>query len=126
MQFSPSDHLYPWIDVEERDIVGSERDDRPPPLSRKTTSKIPTVRKSFSSLLNEDMARHKLYEKATRLMESAKVNKKLTSVDASEYEKIENRIRRAVKFADTRCRKARMGKVPFSEKQKNQWDRSTW
>ena len=88
MQFSPSDHLYPWIDVEEMDIVGREKDDRPPPLLRKTTSKIPTVRKSFSSLLNEDMARHKLYEKAKRLMESAKANKSLTSSEASEYEKL--------------------------------------
>ena len=42
----------------------------------------------------------------------------LTPGEEEEYEKVEQRIRRGVKYADTKCRKARMGKVPFSEKQK--------
>ena len=52
-------------------------------------------------------------------METAKINKKLTATEADEYEKIEQRIRRGVKYADSGCRKARMGKVPFSEKKKS-------
>ena len=118
MQLSPSDHLYPWIDIEAKDIVGLERDDRPPPIIRKATSKIPTVRKAFNKSLNEEIRKHQLHSRAKKLMTAAQTNKALTPGEEEEYERVEQRIRRDVKFADTKCRKARMGRVPFSEKQK--------
>ena len=118
MGLSPSDHLYPWIDIAAGDIVGYERDDRPPPVLRKTTSKIPSVKKSFNTKLNQEIMNHKLHSKTKKLMETAKKNKQLTDEEAKEYERIEQRIRRGVKYADSCCRKARMGKVSFSEKQK--------
>ena len=52
MGLSPSDHLYPWVDVAASDIVGQERDDRPPPVLRKATSKIPSVKQSFNKVFN--------------------------------------------------------------------------
>ena len=60
---TPGDHLYPWVDIEQRDIVGEERDDRPPPILKKATSKIPSVKKEFKRLLNEAVEDHKLHEK---------------------------------------------------------------
>ena len=120
-QLSPNDHLYPWVDIESRVIVGEEKDDRPPPVLRKATSKIPSVKHAFNASLNKEIERHKLHTKAAALMEVARTHKTLNPTHALEYEKIEMRIRRAVKYADSRCRKARMGKVPFSEKQKNLW-----
>ena len=38
---SLGDHLSPWVDIAESDIIGTSRDDRPPPILRKATSKIP-------------------------------------------------------------------------------------
>ena len=49
---APSDHLYPWVDIEEADIVGTARDDRPPPILRKATSAIPSVKEVFNDILN--------------------------------------------------------------------------
>ena len=115
---TPGDHLYPWVDIEQRYIIGEARDDRPPPILKKATSKIPSVRNEFNRLINEAIVEHKLHEKAELLVETARKHKVLTSQEAELYEKIEERLRRAVKYADNRCRKARVGKVPFSKKQK--------
>jgi hypothetical protein len=99
-------------------MIGTARDDRPPPILRKVTSKKPTVRIAFDKVLNEEVSKYKLHEKAERLIERARTNKRLLEADAADYEKIEERLLRAVKCADTRCRKARMGVKPFSKKQK--------
>ena len=115
---TPGDHLCPWVDIEEQDMVGTARDDRPPPILRKATSKIPTVRIEFDKILNEQVSEYKLYEKAEQLIEKARTNKRLSDEDAANYEKIEERMFSAVKCADNRCRKARVGKTPFSKKQK--------
>ena len=45
-------------------------------------------------------------------------HKALTPQEAKDYEKIEERMRRAVKYADNGCRKARVEKVTFSREQK--------
>ena len=115
---TPGDHLCPWVDIEEEDMIGTARDYLPPPILRKATSKIPTVRIAFDKALNEEVSKYKLHEKAERLIERARTNKRLSEADAADYEKIEERLLRAVKCADTRCRKARMGVTPFSKKQK--------
>ena len=115
---TPGDHLYPWVDIEQRDIVGEAMDDRPPPILKKATSKIPSVKKEFNRLLNEAVEDHKLHEKAETLVEIARKNKALTPQEAKDYEKIEERLRRAVKYADNGYKKAKVGKVPFSRKQK--------
>jgi hypothetical protein len=115
---TPGDHLCPWVDIEEQDIVGIARDDRPPPILRKATSKIPTVRMAFDKVLNEEVSKYKLHEKAEKLIVKARTDKRLSEEDAANYEKIEECLLRAVKCADRRCRKARTGKTPFSKKQK--------
>ena len=114
----PSDHLYPWIDVKETDIVGAAREDRPPPLLRKATSKIPSVKNEFNRIFNEQIEVHKLAQKVEELLTIAKENKVLLHEQQEMYEKIEERIRRAEKCADSKCRKIRRGKIPFSKKQK--------
>jgi hypothetical protein len=115
---SPGDHKCLWIDVKESELIGCARDDRPPPIYRKATSKVPSVRDAFSEALNKNMKGHKLHEKAERLVESARANKSLTAEEAQLYEKSKDRLRRAVRYADSKCRKARTGHVPFSKKQK--------
>ena len=114
----PSDHLIPWIDIEEKYIVGTARDDRPPPVLRRATSKIPSVKHSFNEHFNAQIERYALASKVDDLFESAKKQGGLTHVQEAMYDKIEERIRRAIKCADKRCRKVRRGKVPYSKKQK--------
>jgi hypothetical protein len=118
MTVTPGDHLCPWVDIEEEDMIGTARDDRPPPILYKASSKIPTVRKAFDKALNEEVSKYNLHEKAESLIEKARTNKRLSEAEAADYERIEERLLRAVKCADTRCRKARMGVTPFSRKQK--------
>ena len=86
---SPSDHLFPWIDVTETDIVGAAREDRPTPLLRKATSKIPTVRNELNKIFNEQVKKYHLTEKVQRLLTFAKENKKLMHEHEVMYEKIE-------------------------------------
>ena len=117
-ELSPTDHLYPWVDIEERKIVGTSRDDRPPPILKKATSKIPSVKNTFNRLLNEEVTTHKLHEKVQRIFDSAKRRHGLTQEEESQYEMLDDRLIRSVKRADNGCRKARMGTVPFSKKQK--------
>lgn len=81
MSDRPSDHLYPWIDIEEEVIVGNARDDRPPPILCKATSKIPSVKNEFDRLLNEQVKQHKLFEKTKELFKKAKANKYLSELD---------------------------------------------
>ena len=115
---SPGDHKCLWIDVNEAEIVGRARDDRPPPVYRKATCKIPSVKEAFSKALNKQIDRYGLHAKAKQLVDSARVTKSLSTADATNYESIEERLRRAVSHADNKCRKARTGHVPFSRKQK--------
>ena len=114
----PSDHLLPWIDVHESEIVGSPREDRPPPLLRKATSKIPSVKNKFNEEFNKQVMQYSLIDKVKEIHTFAEENGKLTPEYEVMYEKIEERIRRAIKCADSRCRKIRRGKMPFSKKQK--------
>ena len=111
---SPSDHRWVWIDIAESDIVGTNRDDRPPPIERRTTSKIPSVKTSFSELLEQQVIKHQLQEKMEKLFKASNQTKHLTTEQKEDYEAIDERIRRAVKYADKRCRKLRRGKLPFS------------
>ena len=111
---SPSDHRWLWMDIAESNIVGVKRDDRPPPIERRTTSKIPSVKEAFSDLLEQQVLQHKLQEKMEHIFNEAEQNKHLNREQQQEYEQIDKRIRRAVKYADTRCRKIRRGKIPFS------------
>jgi hypothetical protein len=46
---SPSDHRWLIVDIHEGNLIGTPRDDKKPPLMRKCTSKIPSVKDKFQS-----------------------------------------------------------------------------
>jgi len=60
---SSSNHRFFYLDITENDLVGIGREDRPPPMLRKATSKIPSVKRQFNELLETEVKRHKLKEK---------------------------------------------------------------
>jgi hypothetical protein len=106
------------LDIPERLLIGEPRDGRRPPLMRKCTSKIPSVRDSFQRLMDEQVAKYNLHTRMTALFE--KISCDMTfekKADQDEYECIEERIQRAVKYADEKCRKARVGTVASSPQQ---------
>jgi hypothetical protein len=115
---SPSDHRWMIIDIPERDIIGIPREDKKPPLMRKCTSKIPSVRLRFQSLVESQVKKHNLLTRIGQLYEKAIQGTSFTHKDEEEYEIIEDRMQRAVKYGDRKCRKARMGVVAYSPEQK--------
>ena len=118
---APGDHRWHFLDIREGSMIGAAREDRAPPLVRKATSKIPSVKMKFNDLLDTEMNRHKIGEKVQTLLEEAKCTKALSTDSQSVYNMIESRLLRAVKYADTKCRKARKGQIPFSPKPKRSW-----
>jgi len=103
------------MDFTENDLVGTSRDERYPPMLRKTTSKIPSVRPEFNQLLEMEFKRHKLKEKMDTILEYAQKKQALTDHDMKEqyHEHIEEWIRRAIKYADRSCRTYKTKILPF-------------
>jgi len=115
---SPSDHRWMVIDVQDIIIIGSPRDNKCPPMRRKVTSKIPSVKGTFQHELEIQVLRHNLHHKINELYKVAIEEKALRPHQQQEYEKIEVMFQRCVKSADRKCQKIRRGKVPFSPIQK--------
>lgn len=115
---SPSDHRWIVVDITETSILGLPRDDLCPPLLRKTTSKIPSVKTKFQNLVENQVRRYKIDRQMDTLFKHITDGHPFEQAQAKEYESIEQRIQRAVKYADRRCRKARWGKIPYSPLQK--------
>lgn len=116
-EHSPSDHRWPWIDikVKEKHMTGKNRNDFVPPIDRRAMSKIPKVKKKFQDFLEEQITKHNLHKRMERLTQQIGDNEEMTFDQQAEYETIEIRFRRAIKYADRNCRKVRRGKVPFSK-----------
>jgi Reverse transcriptase (RNA-dependent DNA polymerase). len=115
---SPSDHRWIVIDIPESSLIGKARIDRLPPLSRKVTSKIPSVKEHFHSIVEQLVVRHRLYQRLQPLFNIAKEGKQLSPESTTEYERIETLMQRIIKHADRKCRKIRRGIVPYSPYQK--------
>ena len=111
---SPSDHRWVWLDISTEDMVGAPRDDRPPPMERRATTKIPSVKRAFQRLLSQQVEVHQLQTKMATLFEEVQRKPTMSQEQSETYEQIEERMQRAIKFADSRCRKVRRGALPFS------------
>jgi hypothetical protein len=66
-EISPGDHRWIWMDIGESIMTGRNRDDYAPPVERRVTSKIPSVRDKFNSHLESQVLLHKLHEKMDNL-----------------------------------------------------------
>ena len=113
---SPGDHRWLWIDISEATLLERNRDDYAPPIERRATAKIPSVRLKFNDLLQAQVHLHDLYNKTIILFDAATKTKLLTREQEIQYEIIEERMKRGVKHADTNCRKVRRGKYRSPQK----------
>ena len=116
---SPGDHCAQWADFMDNDIVGETMEERARPLDRKATSKIPSVRDKFNLLINEELTRHNMKDKTKQCydacIQSIKDHNKITEEQKATIETLFDRTKRAMRFADKRCRKGRRGGIPFSK-----------
>lgn len=87
-------------------------------MLRKATSKIPSVRSRFQKLVDEKIEKHRLVHKIELLYQHTVEGKLFLQEQVTLYETIKDRMQRAIKYADNKCRKARRGKVQFSPMQK--------
>ena len=114
-EVSPGDHRWTWIDISEHTMTGKDRDDYAPPVERRATSTIPSVRNRFNDILEKHVTAHQLHDKIEELYNNAVNKGRLTKEEENTYDIIEERMKRGVKNADSRCRKVRRGKIPFSK-----------
>ena len=113
---SPGDHRWLWIDISEGTLLERNRDDHAPPIERRATAKIPSVRIKFNDLLESQVHHYDLYARTIDLYEDAVISNSFTKQQEELYDSIEERMKRGVKYADTNCRKVRRGNIPFSKK----------
>ena len=113
---SPGDHRFLWVDISQSQMIGEIQTSKPPAVSRRATAKIPSVKAKFGDIFESHVNTHNLYEKINQIYDKAVANKELTNEESQAYEKVEEQVKRGIKRADTRCRKVRRGKVPFSDR----------
>jgi exonuclease III len=85
---SPSDHRWIVLDVDEDSLLGTARDDISPPLLRKVTSKIPSVKESFQRLLDQQVKRYHLWNHIEQLYQGIVAGQPFTALEAKIYEAI--------------------------------------
>lgn len=121
---STRDHQRFWIDIKETVSIGAGRDDRSPPILRKATPKIPSVRRDSNRILEEEVQKHELHEKMKKAMDYARKETALTPAELQElYEVVKERIKRAMKYADSKCRAIKQMLSHFQKNRKNSWER---
>ena len=110
--YFPSDHRALWMDLSMTNAFGCRMCALTPPSTRKLKLSDVRTTKRWTQLYNNFIIRHRLHEKVYQL--EAEIGKKMSSAQEEEYEKIMELCGQGIKYADKRCRKKRMGAVPFS------------
>ena len=114
-EWSPGDHRWPWIDIVTEEMMDHKKCNK---MSRKATSKIPSVKKEFNDKLNEKLKEFKMEEKIEELEKLAESGNQSQREFRRKYERIDETFRRSVRYADKHCKKTRKGSIPFSDKTK--------
>ena len=116
---SPGDHCGLWIDIKKTELVGETMQIQTKKMTRKVTSKIPSVKKKFQELMEEQVVLHKLREKVDTLfedcIEAMKTHDKLPTEMENRMDALFSRVTRAKMYADKNCRKLRVGNIPYSK-----------
>ena len=116
----PGDHCALWVDIKKTELIGEEQDFSQRKKSfRKVTSKIPSVKKTFQKLMEEQMVEHDIRSKVEKLydrcIEEVKENNCISKRSEMEMDSLFDRVTRAKNYAEKRCRKLRTGRVPYSK-----------
>jgi len=114
----PSDHRWLWLDMSTQELLGTSMDTRACPIERKATWKTLSVRDLFNSELNAHLDNYHMHEKVLTFYDLCKCQIKQHGELSLEQKRTMNilndRIQSSVSFADSKCRKGRVGKILFS------------
>ena len=120
MDSQGGDHCWNWADVTTRSMLGGRIDAYDKPLSKKLNCKEVKVREAFQCILDAEYKQHNLVQKLETLQkEGMAYYKEHGEVDHSfleKYNKLQRLSEECIRNADSRCKKGRTGKVPFSPK----------
>ena len=106
------------MDIAVKGSIGELAENKITPLARKATSKIPSIKKEFNNKLNDHL-KEKGIEQKIEILEKITSDCNVNHEEFYElYESIDERFRRAISYADKRCKKGRRGPIPFSNKTK--------
>ena len=109
----PSDHRAIWIDISHENAFGSNTLKTVRPRARKLKSNDPKVRNKFIKDYENHLRQHKAIPKLYDLQN--RMTLPLRREDSSELEAIFKIRHEGIKLAEAKCRKLRMGAVPYSE-----------
>lgn len=109
----PTDHRAIWIDITSENAFGIKTREIIRPNARKLKSDDPSTRKTFIKEYTSFLEKHKLEEKLYALQTRATLP--LKQQDAKELDSIFTLRLQGLKVAESKCRKLRMGNVPYSD-----------
>ena len=110
--YFPSDHRALWVDLTMQNAFGGNTCSLIPPAARKLKLEDVRTSKRWKKLYQQYIVDHKLHTKLFQL--ESEIEGALTEEQQAQYEEIMTLRDQGIRFADKRCRKKRMGAVPFS------------
>ena len=106
-----SDHRALWIDVKESNLLGFKSPDFVTRAVRRLQCGIPSVKKKWKELYTQQLCQHNLFNKQLKLENAIHQNGgKINEEQKQRFEKSN----RNKKHTEKRCRKLKMGKIPYS------------
>ena len=109
-----SDHRSIWAEFTLDSMLGEDRGIFDKPLQRKLQIQNKVVTERFNRALEEQIARHRMVDKAEALLDSIGKSKQMTPAQIQEYEGLDRQRDRAVAYANERCAKRPSDNVAFS------------
>ena len=116
VQSKRSDHRCLWFDVAINNIFGHEMPLTNKPQARRLKCNDPRVVRTFNQYYFDFLRKHKLHERAFRLEADALYP--LPRDLQKQAEQLDTLKMQGILHADKKCRKLRMGGVPYSKKYK--------
>jgi hypothetical protein len=110
--YFPTDHRALWIDVTMANLCGNRMAEIKLPQARRLKCNDPKTQRKWTQLYIKYLTDRKAISRAYKLQ--AKLQIPLPDIIIEEYEKLRKIRMNARTFADKRCRKLCMGKVPYS------------
>ena len=109
----PSDHRLLYMDILYDNAFGYKMPQMVKPPERRLKCNDPVTKKRWQSLYKEYIKEHNIDERIFKL--EAEAESPLTKAQAKEYENLLTLKRKGIEYADKKCRKLRMGAVPYSD-----------
>ena len=118
----PGDHRGVWVDLPNTQILGYKMQDIPRHKARRLKLDDPRVVGKYLRLLHTYFKTHDIYERVKRLQCQSKTAHITVREIQKEYEAIDKLREKGMHYAERRCRKLKMGGVPWSPKIKKARD----